>query len=92
MTARDALERKAGLVAVAQWEKQHGSFTGAEMDEARRRVRAQLRSSRTSQRKRMRTQPVTTAIRHNAVILTSHRDDVERLARASSPEVAVVAV
>jgi len=40
----------------------------------------------------MRTQPVTTAIRHNAVILTSHRDDVERLARASSPEVAVVAV
>jgi hypothetical protein len=40
----------------------------------------------------MRTQPVTTTIRHNAVILTSDRDDVERLARASSPEVAVVAV
>ena len=44
--AREALQRRAGLAAVAEWEKQQGSFTTEEMEEARRNVRAQLRSSR----------------------------------------------
>ncbi|MBI4893260.1 MAG: hypothetical protein HY821_21740 [Acidobacteria bacterium] len=44
--ARMALQRRAGLAAVAQWEKQHGSFTAEEMDAARRSVSAQLRVSR----------------------------------------------
>jgi hypothetical protein len=48
--ARDALQRRAGLAAVAKWEEQHGFFTAEEMDEARRNVRAQLRTSRTVRR------------------------------------------
>ena len=44
--AREALQRRVGLAAVAQWEKQHGRFTTEEMNEARRTVRAQLRTSR----------------------------------------------
>lgn len=44
--AREALRRRAGLAAVALWEKQHGHFTTEEMNEARRTVRAQLRASR----------------------------------------------
>ncbi len=40
--AREALQRRAGLAAVAQWERQHGPFTADEMAEARRNVRAQL--------------------------------------------------
>ena len=44
--ARSALQRQAGLAAVAQWEKQHGRFTAEEMNEARRSVRAQLEKSR----------------------------------------------
>jgi hypothetical protein len=48
--AREALQRRAGLAAVAEWEKQHGSFTAEETEEARRRVRAQLRTSRTGRR------------------------------------------
>jgi hypothetical protein len=44
IAAREALQRRAGLAAVALWEKQHGPFTPQEMDEARRTVRAQLRS------------------------------------------------
>ena len=48
--AREALHRQAGLAAVARWEKQHGLFTTEEMNEARRRVRAQLRPSRTVRR------------------------------------------
>ena len=48
--AREALQRKAGLTAVAQWEKQHGRFTAEEMNEARRRVRAQLRKPPTIRR------------------------------------------
>jgi len=48
--AREALQRRAGLAAVALWEKQHGRFTAEEMNEARRRVRAQLRMSRTVRR------------------------------------------
>ena len=43
--AREALQRRAGLAAVELWEKQHGRFTSKEMDEARRNVRAQLRTS-----------------------------------------------
>jgi uncharacterized protein (DUF1778 family) len=48
--AREALQRRAGLAAVALWEKQHGRFTAEEMNEARRSVRAQLRTSRTIRR------------------------------------------
>jgi hypothetical protein len=44
--AREALQRRAGLAAVALWEKQHGGFTAEEMEEARRSVRAQLRTRR----------------------------------------------
>jgi hypothetical protein len=48
--AREALKRRAGLAAVELWEKEHGRFTSDEMNEARRRVRAQLRTSRTVRR------------------------------------------
>jgi hypothetical protein len=48
--AREALQRRAGLAAVAQWEKQHGRFTTQEMDAARRRVHEQLGPSRTVRR------------------------------------------
>ena len=48
--ARAELQRRAGLAAVALWEKQHGRFTTDEIDEARRSVRAQLRTSRTVRR------------------------------------------
>jgi hypothetical protein len=48
--AREALRRRAGLAAVAQWEKQHRRFTPEEMNEARSSVRAQLRKSRTVRR------------------------------------------
>ena len=44
--AREALHRRAGLAAVALWEKQHGRLTEQEMNEARRNVRAQLRTAR----------------------------------------------
>jgi hypothetical protein len=43
--AHEALRRRAGLAAVAQWERQRGGFTTEEMNEARRSVRAQLRTS-----------------------------------------------
>jgi hypothetical protein len=46
IAASEALRRRAGLAAVARWEKQHGCFTVAEMNEARRNVQAQLRTSR----------------------------------------------
>jgi hypothetical protein len=48
--AREALQRRAGLAAVAAWEKQHGAFTAEEMNEARRKVRAQLGTSQTVRR------------------------------------------
>lgn len=48
--ARAALQRRAGLAAVALWEKQHGHFTTEEMNEARRNVRAQLRAMRSFRR------------------------------------------
>lgn len=47
LAAREALQRRAGLAAVAQWEKQHGPLTVDEMNAARRTVRAQVRASRT---------------------------------------------
>ena len=48
--ARAALQRRAGLAAVAEWEKQHGPLSTEEMVEARRNVDAQLRTSRTVRR------------------------------------------
>jgi hypothetical protein len=48
--ARDALKRRAGLAAVELWEKQHGRLATEEMKEARRSVRAQMRTSRTVRR------------------------------------------
>ena len=48
--ARDALKIRAGLEAVAEWEKEHGAFTKEELDEARRKVRAQLRTPRVVRR------------------------------------------
>jgi hypothetical protein len=45
--AREALRRRAGLAAVAEWEKQHGLLSAEEMEDARRRVRAQWRTART---------------------------------------------
>jgi hypothetical protein len=48
--AREALQRRAGLAAIAEWEKQHGPLSVEEMDEARRSVRAQLRTARTVRR------------------------------------------
>ncbi len=45
LAARETLRRLAGLAAVAEWEQQHGGLTTEEMDEARRRVRAQLETS-----------------------------------------------
>ena len=34
LAAREALQRRSGLAAVALWEKQHERFSGEEMDEA----------------------------------------------------------
>jgi hypothetical protein len=48
--AREALQRRAGLAAVADWEKQHGAFSALEMQEARSRVRVQLRQPRAVRR------------------------------------------
>ena len=48
--ARDALRRRAGLAAVAQWEKQYGRLTGEEMEAARRKVQAQFRAARAVRR------------------------------------------
>lgn len=44
--AREALRRRAGLAAVAEWEQEHGELSGEEMKAARDRVRTQLRPSR----------------------------------------------
>lgn len=43
--ARQSLRLRAGLAAVAEWEGQHGGFTEDEMNDARRSVRGQLRTS-----------------------------------------------
>ena len=50
IAAREALQRRAGLAAIALWEKQHRRLTAEEMKEARRNVQAQLRTSRTFRR------------------------------------------
>jgi hypothetical protein len=50
VAAREALQRRAGLAAIARWERQHGRLTEEEMNEARRKVRAQLRVPRPVQR------------------------------------------
>ena len=50
IAAREALQRRAGLAAITLWEKQHGPLTEEEMNEARRNVRAQIRTSRTVRR------------------------------------------
>jgi len=44
--AREALQRRAGLAAIAEWEKQHGPFSPTEMAQARSRVGEQLQMSR----------------------------------------------
>jgi hypothetical protein len=49
--AREALQRRAGLAAVALWEEEHGRFTAEEMTAARRSVRAQLQPSRRVRRR-----------------------------------------
>jgi len=46
VAAREALQRRTGLAAVALWERQHGRFSAEEMEEARQSVRAQLRTPR----------------------------------------------
>ncbi|MGH9091810.1 MAG: hypothetical protein ACRDZR_10610 [Acidimicrobiales bacterium] len=43
--ARHALLVRDGLAAVAEWEEEHGPFTGSELDAARRRVHEQLGTS-----------------------------------------------
>lgn len=50
MAARETLRRQAGLTAVARWEKQHGRFSKEEMNQARDRVQAQIRTSPPSRR------------------------------------------
>ena len=50
VAAREALRRRAGLAAVALWEEEHGQFTAEEINEARRRVSAQLTISRAARR------------------------------------------
>ena len=40
--ARDALRQRAGLAAVARWEKQLGRLTEGEMNDARQKVRAEF--------------------------------------------------
>ena len=48
--AREALLRRAGLAAVAEWEKEHGAFSAEELAEARRTVLAQMRPRRVARR------------------------------------------
>ena len=43
--ARNALLVRDGLAAVAEWEREHGSLTEAELAAARRRVAAEARRS-----------------------------------------------
>jgi len=45
VAASEALRRRAGLAAIAQWERRHGRLDEREMDEARRRVREQMRTA-----------------------------------------------
>ena len=43
--ARRALLVRGGLAAVGEWEKEHGAFTEAELDAARRRVADEMARS-----------------------------------------------
>lgn len=43
--ARRALLVRDGLAAIAEWEREYGHFTEAEMDAARRRVAEEVRGS-----------------------------------------------
>lgn len=43
--ARRALVVRDGLTAIAEWEREHGQFTEAELDAAHRRVAAEVRGS-----------------------------------------------
>ncbi|MBL8230899.1 MAG: hypothetical protein JNL98_20560 [Bryobacterales bacterium] len=49
--ARDALKIRAGLAGIAEYENEFGAFTEAEVNQARREVRAELRPRRTVRRK-----------------------------------------
>ena len=49
--AREVLQRRAGLAAVALWEEEHGRFTAEKMTEARLSVRAQLQTPRKARRR-----------------------------------------
>lgn len=40
--ARRALSIRDGLRAVAEWEREHGAFSDSEIDQARRRVAAEV--------------------------------------------------
>lgn len=51
--ARRSLRVGDGLAAVAEWEEEHGAFTEAELEEARRQVRRK-HQSRPSRRSRTR--------------------------------------
>lgn len=46
--ARRALVVRDGLAAVMEWEREHGSFTAAELDAARRRVADELAATSSS--------------------------------------------
>jgi len=48
--ARNLLRVREGLMAVAEWEAQHGALTSAELEAARRRVEQQ--SARSPRKKR----------------------------------------
>lgn len=52
--ARRALLVRDGLAAVAEWETDHGAFSEAELEEARRTVAAQLVTDRTGRPRRRR--------------------------------------
>jgi hypothetical protein len=50
--ARRALLIRDGLAAVAEWEAEHGALTTQELDEARKRVAAQLVEAPARRRRR----------------------------------------
>jgi uncharacterized protein YfeS len=48
--AREALKKRAGLDAIAEWERQNGAFTKEEMEQARRNVLLQMKARPGSKR------------------------------------------
>ncbi len=74
--AREALQRRAGLAAVALWEKQHGRLTAEEMNEARRNVRAQYRES-VHERRRLRRRRSRAADRNERPASAEHKARLE---------------